>query len=159
MPKVLEKIPNMNDNDLLILFNNAHNILDKSSSSDAEAVIDKIQKVWRERLQLAKKGKYKATTPSIGMLKSFQYAVGNDGLSQKKRQKILDTIFYSDLPVIGSPAYTIEWGEKKSKERYFKLVRTIKSLLSSATSSNRDGWEKAVIEWREDLQYIEKKFS
>ena len=104
MPKVLEKIPNMNDNDLLILFNNAHNILDKSSSSDAEAVINKIQKVWRERLQLAKKGKYKATTPPIGMLKSFQYAVGNDGLPQKKRQKILDTIFYSDLPVIGSPA-------------------------------------------------------
>ena len=155
MAKILDKIPSMTDKDLLTLFNNAHNLLDNSQSKDAIAVIDKIQVVWFERLQLAKKGKYKATSPDIGMLKSFQYAVGNDGLSQKKRQNILNMIFNSDLPVVGSPAYTLEWGEKKSKKRYYKINRTLNSLLSSATSNKREGWEKAVIEWREDIEYIE----
>ena len=61
------------------------------------------------------------------MLKSFQYAVGNDGLPQKKTKNIGYNILFR-LPVIGSPAYTIEWGEK-IKGKIFKTCKNHKIII------------------------------
>ena len=155
---VLLKIPSMNDNDLLDLYKNAVRLISNDKFPDAEEVVKGIGDEWGKRLAQAKEGRYKATTPDIGMLKSLGYSVGESGVRTQKRRIILDTVITENLPIIGSPAYTLEWGEKNSRKRYKKLHRTIQAFISGAVTQNRSNMEKAVIEWKEDLEYVENKF-
>ena len=84
------------------------------------------------------------------------YKVGNEGEKTSIRRKLLDFIMSENLPPVGSPAYIAECGEKMSKDRYRKLHRVIRVLASSGkTKGNRD---KAVIEWEEDLEYLENNW-
>ena len=102
------------------------------------------------------KNKYKAATPENGVLSVVGYKVGNEGEKTSIRRKLLDFIMTENLPPVGSPAYMAEWGEKMSKERYRKLHRVIRVLASSGkTLGNMD---KAVIEWEEDLDYLENNW-
>ncbi|PPR61306.1 MAG: hypothetical protein CFH08_02222 [Alphaproteobacteria bacterium MarineAlpha3_Bin7] len=154
---ILNKIPSMNDNNLLKLYKNGIRAIEKSpTNSQAREVINAIQAEWAKRLEAAKRGAYKANTPNIGMLKSLGYSVGNEGVKTSIRRTILDDIMTINLPIVGSPAYTLEWGEPNSRQRYNKLVRTIQSLIVGARKDI--AIEKAVIEWSEDLDYIKSKF-
>jgi hypothetical protein len=71
-----------------------------------------IEREWKKRLELARKGNYKAGTPSEGMLAKFGYHVGAvNGVEIDARRKILRHFVESQLPMVGSPAYSDEWGE------------------------------------------------
>ncbi|TLS66493.1 hypothetical protein FEF65_10010 [Mariprofundus erugo] len=150
---IILKIPDMDDNKLLVLF---HNALRKKEQGDsrAESVLDAVQSEWKLRLEQAKLGKYKATMPEEGMLKTFGYCVGSSGVVDSAvRQKLLVVIFKSDLPVVGSPAYTLEWGEKLSKERMNKMRKTLIGFIAN----NRYPTQALAREhWKEDLEFIEK---
>ena len=152
--KVLKNIPKLDDNALSRLFVNAQKLLDKNEENfDARQVIDAIKSEREIRLQLFNKNKYKAATPENGVLSMVGYKDGNEGEKTSIRRKLLDFIIIENLPPVGSPAYMAEWGEKMSKERYRKLHRVIRVLASSGkTLGNMD---KAVIEWEEDLEYLE----
>ena len=140
----------MDDKKLLKLFVNAAKRLD--SDERASIVLAEIQKEWNKRKEQAEKGLYKADMPDIGMLKTFGYAVGNSGVDKKDRIELLTLIFVSDLPLVGSPAYTAEWGNKCSQERLTKLDRTLRTLIFKA---KKDGtWDKAIDEWKDDLGYV-----
>ncbi len=155
--KVLQNITKLDDNALSRLFINAQKLLEKNDENfDARQVIDAIKSEWETRLQLFKQNKYKATTPENGLLSVVGYKVGNEGEKTSIRRKLLDFIMSENLPPVGSPAYLAEWGEKMSKDRYRKLHRVIRVLASSSkTKGNRD---KAVIEWEEDLEYLENNW-
>ena len=152
--KVIQNIPNLDDNALSRLFVNAQKLLDKNEENfDARQVIEAIKSEWKIRLQLFNQNKYKAATPENGVLSVVGYKVGNEGEKTSIRRKLLDFIMTENLPPVGSPAYMAEWGEKMSKERYRKLHRVIRVLASRGkTLGNMD---KAVIEWEEDLEYLE----
>ena len=155
--KVIQNIPNLDDNALSRLFVNAQKLLDKNEENfDARQVIDAIKSEWEIRLQFFNQNKYKAATPENGVLSVVGYKVGNEGEKTSIRRKLLDFIMTENLPPVGSPAYMAEWGEKMSKERYRKLHRVIRVLASSGkTLGNMD---KAVIEWEEDLEYLDNNW-
>jgi hypothetical protein len=158
MPPIIKNIPTMNDNNILALYKNAIRLLEKGSNSDAEKVIAAIQNEWHIRLLKAKKGNYKASTPNIGMLKTLGYAVGQEGVKTKIRQIILGHVMAGQLPVVGSPAYTLEWGTPSSNKRYYKLYRTLQSFVSGAIARSDREMEKAIIEWSEDLEFIKIEY-
>ena len=158
MANILEKIGGMGDKDLLRLFVNAQQIVNgrsKGPEEQAQAVINKIQSEWKSRLTRARAGNYKASLPEIGMLKTFGYSVGESGERKEVRREALQMVFDSELPLVGSPAYTVEWGEPRSRKRVDKMKRSLAAFISNADP----GWEKAILEWQEDLDFIRQELS
>ena len=86
-------ITQMNDNDLLRLFHNVIEHLDKGKKVDeATSMLKKIEDEWKNRLENYLFGDEKSTRPEQGMLKTIGYKVGNDGLKYTKRRLILDRL-------------------------------------------------------------------
>lgn len=158
MPKILEKISQMDDNALARLLGNAHALLDKNEQNrDAAAVVKAVEEEWARRLHLFQRGDYKASSPKNGVLSVVGYKVGNDGGTEKQRRMKLDFIMCGILPPVASPAYMAEWGEPKTRQRYRKLHRVIRVLASSGKKF--PNMELAVQQWEDDLEYLEKRWS
>lgn len=153
--KVLEKIPQMDDNELSRLFANAIDLISRDKQVEQALKVKKaIQVEWKSRLEAFHSGNYKADTPDVGILKTIGYRVGNDGLPEHKRRILIDYVLSEILPPVGSPAYMAEWGEPETAERYRKAHRVIRVLASSAkTLGNQD---KAASDWEADLAYMEQ---
>ena len=150
---ILDKIPMMNDEKLLKLFLNANRQI--NSNPKALDVITAVQAEWRIRLEKAKVGEYKAQMPAKGMLSTFGYCVGSSGIADKNiRQQLLKTVFSSALPLVGLPAYTAEWGEPSSKDRYLKMRRSIMGFISNNSYPNM---EQAKEHWLADLEYVDNE--
>jgi hypothetical protein len=67
------------------------------------------------------------------------------------RRQILSHLLELQLPMVGSPAYTDEWGTPKSPKRYWKLNRFLESQLNNPSNNDRPNIGQAMIEWRETL--------
>ena len=153
--KVLEKIPQMDDNELSRLFANVIDLISRRKQVEQALVVKKaVQVEWEKRLDAFNKGNYKADTPEIGILKMIGYRVGNDGIPEQKRRILIDYVLSEILPPVGSPAYMAEWGEPETAERYRKAHRVIRVLASSAKTIGNQ--EKAAAEWEADLEYMEQ---
>ena len=75
------------------------------------------------------------------------------------RRQILKHLLERQLPMVGSPAYTEEWGAPKSSKRYEKLTRVLESQLSNPGDINRPNMEKAIIELAEDLEWVQRTYA
>lgn len=161
MSMVIEKIPKMSDEDLLILFHNAAKSLSKEPNLEAASVIKAIGNEWTKRLDHARAGTRSTERPNDGMLATLGYRVGSvNGEKTPIRRQILELLLEQlQLPIVGSPAYTDEWGEPKSSKRYKKLVRFLESQLTNPSNINRPNMEKAMIEWAEDLEWVQKNYA
>ena len=152
--KTIEQIPLWDDNKLAKLLRNAlERVADPNKKSDALAIIDAVSNEWRTRLLRYKKHQYRATTPEIGVLSFLGYHVGQEGEPRWRRRQILQYILNRPLPPVGSPAYIAEWGNCGSAKRKRKLCNVLRGLSSNRTHQNS---EKALIEWLDDLEYIEQ---
>ena len=150
----------MNDKELLQLFKNANRMLSKGPNVQADSAIAAIECEWKNRLDLARSGLYKYEQPQIGMLATLGYHVGNtEGEPTPIRRMILKNLLERQLPIVESPAYTDEWGPPNSPTRYWKLVRFLGGQLSNPRNENAPNMGKAMIEWSEDLEWVEKSFS
>jgi hypothetical protein len=160
MPNIVKQIPTMNDQDLLNLFHNAIRMLLKEPNVAAESIIAAIEREWNERLDRARAGTYSYTTPNEGMLATLGYRVGSvNGEKTPIRRQILKHVLELQLPMVGSPAYTDEWGAPKSSKRYEKLTRFLESQLNNPGNNDRPNMEKAMIEWREDLEWLQRTYA
>jgi hypothetical protein len=161
MSMVIEKIPKMSDEDLLNLFRNAAKSLTKSPNHEAASVIKVIGNEWTKRLDQARAGTSSTERPNDGMLATLGYRVGSvNGEKTPIRRKILELILEQlQLPIVGSPAYTDEWGDPNSSKRYNKLVRFLESQLTNPSNINRPNMGKAMIEWAEDLEWVQTKYA
>ena len=150
-------VTKMNDNDLLRLFHNVIEHLDKGKKVDeATSLLNKIENEWKKRLENYLFGDEKSTRPEQGMLKTIGYKVGNDGLKYTKRRLILDRLILGILPFCGSPSYMAEWGYPKTKKRYRKLRDVLNQLIFK--NKRFPEMEVAVGDWTEDLNYVKQKW-
>lgn len=154
--RVLENIPNYNDEELLNLFTNAMRMLEQGKQTDnATLVIDALKDEWRIRAERAAEGIIKTGAPKEGLLKKIGYKVGKEGASEKRRRQLLDFIITADpLPFVWSPAYMEGWGKAGSPERYNKLTSVIRSLSNG--NQHLPNIDKAIIEWQTDLDYLDQ---
>lgn len=156
--KVITQIPSMDDNALARLLGNARAMLIKNpDQASALSVVNAINDEWERRLDLFRKGQYKASSPKGGVLSAVGYKVGNAGENTSVRHQLLDHILSGNLPPVGSPAYMEEWGEPLSRTRFIKLHRVIRVLASSA--AHDDKLHAAMEDWEEDLRYLDSKWA
>ena len=111
------------------------------------------------QLNLRQDQNKKGVRPELGILGICGYHVGNHSKDKKYRRQILDYIVLSELPKIGSPVYMDEWGLPNSSKRMEKLISVLSSLKRKKSALNYNQFEKAIIEWSDDLEYIKRKFS
>jgi hypothetical protein len=161
MLRVIENIPKKSDEDLLAIFNNAAKALSKGPNLEAAAVIKAIGDEWKNRLEHARAGARSTERPNDGMLSTLGYRVGSvNGEKTTIRRQVLKLVLEQlQLPIVGSPAYTDEWGEPNSSKRYEKLIRFLESQLSNPGNINRPNMEKAMIEWAEDLEWVQRNYA
>ena len=161
MLKIISNLPKFDDQKISNIFKNCCDIVsnNKSQSLEAEMIIEAIKNEWKKRLTMALSGKYKADRPEIGMLSYLGYHVGQEGESLKKRRFILDFIINEELPLVQSPSYTAEWGDPKTKKRYLKTYKVIQFFIDKYTNYKQQGYEKAIIEWNEDIDYLKKLYA
>jgi hypothetical protein len=155
MPRIIDRIPTMDGDKLLILFQNALRYLSAGPHVEAELVLAAIQREWRRQFQSGMIT-CSAERPEKGMLATLGYRVGSNGEKTSIRRRILKYVVEQELPVVASIAYTSEWGAPKSPQRYHKLVRFLESQLTNPGNIGRANMEKAMIEWSEDLEWVQK---
>ena len=98
-----------------------------------------------------------AKIPEIGVMRTMGYHVGKwKGLKPETRRRILREIFTGPLIMVGSLDHMEEWGEDRSKLRLEKIKRNLKSFISA--NENREELRTAVLEWKADLDYVNKTF-
>ena len=128
----------MSEKDLFNLFHNATRNLSKAPNIAAETVIAAVASEWQKRLDRARAGKYSPVRPNDGMLATLGYRVGSvKGEKTPIRRQIPSHLLELQLPMVGSPAYTDEWGTPKSPKRYWKLNRFLESQLNNPSNNDR----------------------
>jgi len=95
--------------------------------------------------------------PETGLLRFMGYTVGDNGINQFRRQKILNTIFEGLLPNVNSPEYMEEWGIPQTAKRLKKLANSIAAFVRNSKRSSID-MSKAISEWENDLEYLYENF-
>jgi hypothetical protein len=154
LTKIIGHIPNMDGNELLRLFHNATRYLSKGPHIEAELVLVAIQREWTKQFEYGIIT-YSTERPEVGMLATLGYRVGSNGEKTSIRRQILKYVVEEQLPMVASIAYTSEWGAPKSSQRYHKLVRFLESQLTNPGNIGRANMEKAMIEWSEDLEWLQ----
>jgi len=150
-------ISKFDDNKLLSLFNNVLDHIEKGKRiEEANSLLSLIEKEWKKRLDKYLFADEKTVRPNVGMLQTIGYKVGNDGLSQLKREILLNHIIQIQLPFCQSPSYMAEWGHPNSKKRYTKLVNVLNQLIFK--KQNIPGFDVAVGDWKKDLSYVKEKW-
>ncbi len=158
--RIIELIPTMEDEKLFNVFENSANKLSEGPNVEADSVLAAVEREWKKRLDLARAGKYSTARPKIGMLKTLGYQVGHvQGETPRIRRQILKHVLERQLPMVGSPTYTDEWVAPNSSMRYRKLIRFLESELNSERNDKRPNMETAMIEWGEDLEWVQKNYA
>jgi hypothetical protein len=88
-------------------------------------------------------------------LKVLGYTVGKtNGLPESTRHLILDRCFSGQLPPIESLSALRLWGEPKTALRLRKIAYHIAGLAKNFKKMPSGGYETAISEWEDDLQYL-----
>ena len=159
--KVLKVIPTLDDNRLYQLFLNALKLKDTEKEDEANLVLNGIQKEWKRRKEAFVEGKYKSSLPKMGMLATLGYHVGEtQGVKKKFRQEILKYIVTEELPLVQSPAYTLEWGEKNTCKRLKKLSNSLSAFIYDAQQGYKanSNFDMAIMDWSDDLEFLKENF-
>ena len=153
MSKIISNLPNFDENKIAKIFQNCCDVIssEKPEKFEAELIVDAIKLEWKKR---SLSGKSDRSRPNIGMLGFLGYKVGQEGETKKRRHFILKFVVNEQLPFVQSPMYVREWGEPKTKKRYLKTANVIKSFISKYTNYKQPGFEKALEEWKEDIEYL-----
>src|SRR5690242_11538479 len=113
-PAVLQNLDGRSEADLLIIFTNCARLLAKGPSENAQLVVAAVEKEWQRRAQVWSGD----ARPNEGMLSALGYHVGNNGESLAVRRRILRHVIEGELPIVGSVAYTSEWGGPGTQTRF-----------------------------------------
>ena len=152
-PIILDHLQSKNDEDLLNIFKNCMRALTKGPDEKASLVIDGLEREWKRRLS---RSTYSIFRPDTGMLAELGYHVGNNGERLSVRRQILKHVVERELPVVGSVAYTSEWGRPKTRQRVEKLTNFFIGMIESARG-NRD-MTTAVAHWEADLEWVIEQY-
>jgi hypothetical protein len=88
---------------------------------------------------------------------SMGYVVGvTNGISFKKRTKILESALDGDIPWVGDDEYMKEWGKPSSRRRLWRTAHHLAWLIRSRKSNPTMRY--AVRDWKEDLDWLGENF-
>lgn len=167
MSKVFEQIHTLTDQQLEDLYSNIiiHILKYEEAANAAQVELGKknlglVTKEIERRGELAAKGEYKAgKRDDEGILAVMGYRVGkHEGVQTKIRRIILDRAVNGPLPPLANLAHLHEWGAPGSEKRLSKIARMICFFLIKNMSYDDENYAKAIIEWREDMDWLKKTY-
>ena len=98
-----------------------------------------------------------------GLLSYVGYKVGNDGVRQQIRERILDCVFHNNLPRVrgdgfGVERYMSEWGDKQTPQRLKKMANCIATFARNAKRRVDHDMSEAISNWKVDLDYLYRTY-
>jgi len=158
MANIVDLIPDMTDQELLVLFKNATVKLSENKMADAAAAaLAAIEQEWQKRAARPRANTQRYDAPTVGMLATLGYHVGStNGAATAVRRRIIGHVLEGQLPLVGSPGYTDEWGAPNSTKRFSKLIQFLQSQLTNPANQEN---ARAMIEWQEDLDWVRHNYA
>ena len=116
---------------------------------DMRSVLKLIKEEWGKRID--NDNQDFIPIPEVGLLKVMGYTVGNKGLKDSARRRILEDVLVDHLPLVGSPEYMHEWGDPLSVKRFNKIKNC---LLGFSHDRKHTNHKVALKDWKEDLDWL-----
>lgn len=92
----------------------------------------------------------------VGVLRYFGYKTGSYGLSAKERRKILNKVYYVNIPLNNfSKEYVKEWGEPDSSTRLRKMANALSSFCKNQKRKNN---RLSASHFEADLKWLKKNY-
>jgi len=157
MANIIDRIPGMTDEDILVLFQNAINKLSDTRMHEAAAnTLSAIEREWQSRSLHSRARTERYESPTTGMLANLGYHVGStNGQTAAVRRRILKHVLERQLPLVSSFRYTDEWGPPNSPKRYSKLSQFLANQLTNPANRAKT---RAIMEWSEDLDWMQQNY-
>lgn len=95
---------------------------------------------------------------TMSLLAFMGYHTGKDGVSRARRRRILDRIYFNNLPKDCPPALVLSWGEKVPEVRLRLLAETLSYVCLSREYQIDPEAVIAVRELKEDLSYLKRMY-
>jgi hypothetical protein len=89
-------------------------------------------------------------------VKLMGYTVGMNGLSEKRRRKILENAYLGEIPWVDPPSYMHEWGRARTRRRLWRMAHHLVWLIRKA--SGKDNMDEAISDWKSDLDWLYYRF-
>ena len=122
----------------------------------SEVAMRAVEAENRRRFEQLPNGSVGDSYPATGMMAAYGYRVGNRGAKEAYRRKALDCLMQSNhLLALNSQSYVRSWGRPGSGRRYKRILNFLDKRASTPSQTN----QRAVSEWRADLEYLESKWA
>jgi hypothetical protein len=94
-----------------------------------------------------------------GMLSYLGYRVGRtQGVSDRVRRQILDSVFSGALPPVNGVHYVQAWGDPSTASRLKKLAQEIAAFVVNAKRRKSTDLSSAIADWESDLKYLHRQY-
>ena len=93
-----------------------------------------------------------------GLLRQYGYKVGANGLPERQRRQILDSVFLKPFPFVNDTAYLREWGEPNTSQRLQKLANCIATFARIAKRKKTSDCSESIQDWEADLAYLKRTY-
>jgi len=97
-------------------------------------------------------------TGETGLLRQYGYKVGANGLPERQRRQILDSVFLKPFPFVNDTAYLREWGEPNTSQRLQKLANCIATFARIAKRRRTSDCSESIQDWEADLAYLKRTY-
>ncbi|THD66459.1 hypothetical protein E7Z59_11675 [Robertkochia marina] len=95
---------------------------------------------------------------TMSLLAEMGYHTGKNGLSSQRRQRILDRIYFNNMPKSTKGNLLCKWGEFKPEERLRRMAETLTYLCMSREHQIDPESLVSVREMKEDLKYLKRMY-
>lgn len=95
---------------------------------------------------------------TMALLALLGYHTGRDGVSKERRRRILDRIYFNNLPKNCDPVVRTSWGKKAPEERLRLLAETLSYVCLSRENQIDPEALIAIRELKEDLGYLQRMY-
>ncbi|MER9456990.1 hypothetical protein [Mesorhizobium sp. M0478] len=177
MNRLLQTIPTLAPERLIVLWSNAVKVLSAPSGTAelerARKVLEAVETAW-DALDRKKEEEFAwpstevrghsgtLTVPAFrseGMLSYLEYRVGKTaGLPAVLRQSILARVFEGKLPRVFDAEYMRAWGSPGSGQRLRKMAESLAAFARNAKRSDEDRLEEAIRQWEQDLEFLHDRY-
>lgn len=95
---------------------------------------------------------------TMSLLACMGYHTGKDGVSKERRRRILDRIYFNNLPREVNPSLLLQWSQRSPEERLHYMAETLSYVCLSRVNHIDPEAQISIRELKEDLEYLRKMY-
>lgn len=95
---------------------------------------------------------------TMALLGNLGYHTGQNGVSKERRRRILDRVYFNNLPLDMNPALLRQWSMKAPEERLRLLAESLSYVCLSRENQIDPEALVSIRELKEDLDYLKRMY-